>query len=75
MNYIAEESNIIYRSKYPDFSGDRSYKEFRKNWARLSQKIYSADPITCPKGQGKLKIISFIEDPEIIKNRVSTLDT
>jgi hypothetical protein len=42
-------------------------KEYRKNWARLIQKIYEADPLTCPKCSGKMKILSFIEDPEVIK--------
>ena len=33
----------------PDFSGDGSSKEHRKNWARLIQKIYQVDPLTCVK--------------------------
>jgi hypothetical protein len=28
---------------------DESSKEHRKNWARLIQKIYEVDPLTCPK--------------------------
>ena len=27
-------------------------KAFRKNWARLIQKIYEVDPLTCAKCQG-----------------------
>jgi len=30
-----------------------SSKEYRKNWARLIQKIYEVDPLTCPKCQWK----------------------
>jgi hypothetical protein len=30
--------------------------------ARLIQKIYEVDPLTCPKCQGGMKTISFIED-------------
>lgn len=41
---------------------DGSFKEYRKNWARLIQKIYEVDPLTCPKCQGQMRIISFIED-------------
>ena len=41
---------------------------FRKNWARLIQKIYHVDPLLCPKCQGAMKIISFIEEPDIIRN-------
>ncbi|MFC1876009.1 hypothetical protein ACFL2E_01845 [Thermodesulfobacteriota bacterium] len=27
-------------------------KEFRRNWARLIQKIYQVDPLLCPKCRG-----------------------
>ena len=43
-----------------------SSKEFRRNWARLIQKIYEVDPLTCPKCQGSMRIISFIEELDII---------
>ena len=46
---------------------DKSSKEYRKNWARLIQKIYEVDPLTCPKCRGIMRIISFIEDREVIK--------
>jgi hypothetical protein len=42
-------------------------KEFRKNWARLIQKIYQVDPLLCPKCQDPMKIIGFIENNEIIE--------
>jgi hypothetical protein len=32
---------------------------FRRNWARLIQKIYQIDPLLCPKCQGLMKIISL----------------
>ena len=44
-----------------------SSKEYRKNWARLIQKIYEIDPLTCPKCQGQMRIIAFIEDEEVIE--------
>ena len=37
------------------------------NWARLIQKIYEVDPLTCPKCSRKLNVISVIEDEEVIK--------
>ena len=46
---------------------DESSKEHRKNWARLIQKIYEVDPLTCPKCSGKMKVISVIEDQDVIK--------
>jgi len=46
---------------------DKGSKEYRKNWARLIQKIYEVDPLTCPKCEGIMRILSFIQDREIIK--------
>ena len=39
----------------------------RKAWARLIQKIYETDPLCCPKCCGTMKIIAWIEQPEIIQ--------
>ena len=44
-----------------------SSKESRQNWARLIQKVYEFDPLICPKCQGSMRIISFIEEIEIIE--------
>jgi len=46
---------------------NESSKEYRKNWARLIQKIYEVDPLTCPKCSGKMKVISVIEEEDVIK--------
>jgi hypothetical protein len=45
---------------------DISSKSSRQNWARLIQKIYNVDPLICPKCQGNMRIISFIEDHDLI---------
>jgi hypothetical protein len=60
-------TSILEPVEDPDFSGDGSSKEHRKNWARLIQKIYETDPLCCPKCSGKMKVISVIEDSEIVK--------
>ncbi len=46
---------------------DEDSKAYRKNWAKLIQKIYEVDPLTFPTCQGQMRIISFIEDQEVIK--------
>jgi hypothetical protein len=55
---------------------DQISKEYRKNWARLIQKIYEVDPLTCPKAcpeqpvegcRGIIRILAFIEDQGVIK--------
>ena len=45
---------------------DISKKAFRRNWARLIQKVYHTDPLLCPKCNGSMRIISFIEEEETI---------
>ncbi|MBF0548691.1 MAG: transposase [Candidatus Riflebacteria bacterium] len=44
-----------------------SGKAFRRNWARLIQKIYEIDPLVCPKCQGLMRVISFIEEKAVIE--------
>jgi uncharacterized protein YbaR (Trm112 family) len=46
---------------------EMSSTEWRKNWARLIQKIYEVDPLICPKCRGEMRIIAFIEDEAVIK--------
>ena len=48
-----------------DAQGDS--KTFRKSWARLIQKMYEVDPLVCPKCRGAMRIISFIEDRQVIR--------
>ena len=52
---------------------ESSAKEYKRNWARLIQKIYEVDPLTCPKCSGKMNVISIIERPEIIKKILRNL--
>jgi len=42
-------------------------KTFRRNWARLIQKIYEVDPLICPKCQGAMRVIGSIEAPSVIR--------
>ena len=44
-----------------------SSREYRRNWARLIQKIYEVDPLTGPKCASQMRVISVIEDSEIVK--------
>lgn len=53
---------------------DMSSKESRQNWARLIQKIYEVDLLVCPKCQGSMKIISFIEELPVIEQILRHLD-
>jgi len=44
-----------------------------RTWARLIQKIYEVDPLTCPKCQGQTQILAFIEDEEMIEKTLKHL--
>lgn len=42
-------------------------KKCRANWARLIQKIYEIDPLICPKCNGTIRVIVFIEEAAVIR--------
>ena len=44
-----------------------SSKQFRKNWARLIQKIYEVDLLLYSNCNGTMQVIAFIEDSVVIK--------
>jgi hypothetical protein len=39
----------------------------RRTWARLIARVYAADPLLCPRCGGRMKIISFITEPDVIE--------
>ena len=52
----------------PDADRDDDFRRFcRRAWARLIRKVYLADPLTCPKCSGRLRILSFIDNPSVIE--------
>ena len=52
----------------PDAGQDDSFRRFcRRAWARLIKKVYLVNPLTCPKCGGRLRILSFIDDPRVIE--------
>ena len=53
---------------------DMSRKTFRKNWARLIKKVYNTDPLICPKCNGVMRIIAFIEEEAVIKKILTHLN-
>jgi hypothetical protein len=55
-------------------SNELSSNEARQNWTRLIQQIYEVDPLICPKCQGAMKIISIIDDFDIIEQILKHLE-
>jgi hypothetical protein len=46
---------------------EESSKGYRKNWARLIQKIYEVDPLACPRCKDEMRIMAFIEGEEVVE--------
>ena len=44
-----------------------------RSWARLIQKIYELDPLTCSRCGGEMRIIAFIEDYKVVKKSLDYL--
>ena len=52
----------------PDAAQNDDFRRFsRRAWARLIRKVYLVDPLTCPKCGGRLRILSFIDNPCVIE--------
>jgi len=45
----------------------------RNIWIRLIKRIYGLDPLTCPKCQGRMRIIAFIENQQVVKKILTHL--
>jgi len=52
---------------YPASWNRKGHPKNKKKWARLNQTIDEFDPLSFPKCQGRMRIIAFIEDEEVIK--------
>ncbi|MBW2660891.1 MAG: hypothetical protein JRD93_02625 [Deltaproteobacteria bacterium] len=46
---------------------DEGSRVYRQNWARVIQKSFEVDPLTCNKCRGRMQIISFIEYDEVVR--------
>ena len=46
----------------------------RQQWAALLKKVWDVDALKCPKCGGNMKIISFIEQPSVIRRILKHLD-
>jgi hypothetical protein len=45
----------------------------KKRWSYFIRKVYETDPLTCPKCQGEMRIIAFIDQPDLsLKKSLST---
>ena len=45
-----------------------------KGWAEMIRKVYEVDPLLCPTCGGRMRIISFIEEPKTIDRIIRHLE-
>jgi len=45
----------------------------KRAWARLIKQVYEVDPLVCPRCGGEMRIIAFIEQPEVIEKILTHL--
>ncbi len=41
-------------------------KELKRRWSYFIRKVYETDPLVCPKCSGEIRIISFIDQAEVL---------
>ena len=46
---------------------------FKQRWAELIKKVYEADPLPCTRFGGAMRIIHFIDQPEVIEKILTHL--
>ena len=66
----AKEGNNDFAGLVVDDEDTPYRKACRSRWAALIQKVYEVDPLRCPKCQGEMKIIAFIESrdqPDVVE--------
>lgn len=51
----------------------RSFPYDKRAWARLIKQVYEVDPLVCPRCAGPMRIIAFIEQPEVIEKILTHL--
>jgi hypothetical protein len=80
VRYLGHYSNVtrgrLKKEKgQPEFHiiEDESPGGLNRSWARLIQKIYEVDPLTCSRCGKKMRIIAFIEDYKVVKKILNWL--
>ena len=57
----------------PSADATRPPVAVRQAWARLSRKIYAADPLVCPRCGGRMQVSAVIEQDDVIFRILSHL--
>ena len=62
-----EKTEITWKPEVIEIDVPPVSKELKKRWSYFIRKVYETDPLTCPKCEGEIRIIAFIDQPEVLK--------
>jgi hypothetical protein len=51
----------------PELAPELCSREVKRNGSRLIRKVYETDPLVCPRCRNRMRVISSIEDPKVIR--------
>jgi hypothetical protein len=58
-----------------DLDDDPPFTKARKaSWARMLRKLLEVDPMLCPRCGGELRVIAFIDDPDVVDRIVRHIE-
>ncbi len=60
------ESEVSWKPECIEVAPPPVSKELKRRWSYFIRKVYETDPLTCPKCSGEMRIISFIDQAEVI---------
>jgi hypothetical protein len=63
---LAGKGDPVSQAEIAGATEDPAPLEVRKAWAYLVNKIYEVDPLVCPECGGAMKVISYIQDEDVI---------
>ena len=64
--------NLAIRQRIEHFS-EVAPSAATRAWARLIKQVYEVDPLVCARCGGPMRIIAFIEQPEVIEQILAHL--
>ena len=50
-----------------------SSEAFRRNWARLIQRVYEVSPLVCPRCKQEMRVVAVIDNAEVIRRILERL--
>jgi hypothetical protein len=51
-----------------------SRRTLSRRWSELIYRVYEIDPLVCPRCRARMKILTFITDPKVIRQILEHLD-